>query len=259
VSEFSGKVALVTGAGSGIGRASAQLFAAKGASVLVCDISEKGGAETVSLIQEAGGIAAFEHCDVTDVAAVNAAVAHAVSGFGGLDYAHNNAGAPGVPSLIHEVTDETWHLVVNVTLTGIFNCMRAELAHMVAERRGAIVNTASTAGAGAAPLMPAYTAAKHGVVGLTRSGADYAKRGVRVNAVSPGATRTPMLLDWINGDPATEAMQNSAQPINRMASPEEIAQVAVWLCSDSASYVTGAIVMADGGMTAVSGGGALDT
>ena len=257
--EFAGKAALVTGAASGIGRASAQAFAREGAAVLVCDVDEQGGRETVELIVAAGGTAAFERVDVSKEADVERMVGTAVDLFGQLDFAHNNAGVVGLQSRIEGTPLDAWQNVIDVNLTGVFLCLKHELEHMAARGSGAIVNTASISGLGASPMMVAYTASKHGVVGLTRVVAyDYAKRGIRVNAICPGVTRTPMMMNWIDGNSVVEAVMDASSPLGRMATPEEMAEATVWLCSERASYVNGVMLPVDGGLTALAGGGAAE-
>ena len=255
MSEMNGKVALVTGAGSGIGRSSARAFAARGASVLVCDVTD-GRAETVELITAAGGTAVAVRMDVADDESVAAGVQFAVERFGRLDYAHNNAGIAGTAALLHDWSVDTFRQVLSVNLIGTFTCMKYELAQMVAQGGGVIVNTASTSGLGGTPLMPGYVASKHGVVGLTKGAAvDYAKQNIRINCVCPGSVKTPMIMDWIGGDADILAMHNAAQPIGRMALPEEVAEAVVWLASDQASFVTGVALPIDGAMMAAAGGG----
>lgn len=257
--EFAGKVALVTGAASGIGRASALAFARAGASGLVCDVNESGGAESVALIEAEGGEAAFARVDVSREDDVQRMVATAVERFGQLDFAHNNAGVVGLQSRIEGTSLEAWQQVIDVNLTGVFLCLKHEIEHMAPRGSGAIVNTASISGLGASPMMVAYTASKHGVVGLTRVVAyDYAARGIRVNAVCPGVTRTPMMEDWIGGDPVIQGVMDRSQPIGRMAAPSEMGDAVVWLCSERASFVTGIALPVDGGITALAGGGAAE-
>lgn len=256
---FQERVAIVTGAASGIGRASAQAFAKYGASVLVCDIDKDGGEETVDSITDAGGRAAFQHLDIVDEMQVQEAVRRAVEEFGRLDYAHNNAGVVGPALRIADAPLDSFRQVIDVNLIGTFLCMKYEILQMQQNGGGAIVNTSSISGLGASPLMAAYTASKHGVTGLTRvAGYDYAKRGIRVNALCPGVTRTPMMEGWIGGDPRIEAVMDASVPIGRMASPQEMAEAATWLCSDEASFVTGVALPVDGGLTALAGGGAAD-
>jgi NAD(P)-dependent dehydrogenase (short-subunit alcohol dehydrogenase family) len=260
MSQFDGKAAMVTGAASGIGRASALALAREGAWVLVCDVNADGGAETVRLIEEAGGEAMFRTVDVSQAAHVEQAVAEVVRTFGHLDLAHNNAGVVGLAKRVADTPLESWEEVVAVNLTGVFLCLKYEIAQMEAQGTGgAIVNTSSISGLGASPLMSAYTASKHGVTGLTRvAGYDYAKRGIRINAICPGVTHTPMMEQWIGGDPAIQAVMDASVPIGRMATPEEMAEAVVWLCSDKASFVTGLAMPVDGGLTALAGGGASD-
>jgi NAD(P)-dependent dehydrogenase (short-subunit alcohol dehydrogenase family) len=247
---LAGRVALVTGAAAGIGRASARAFASAGAQVLVADVDAGGGEETVLLIAADGGEATFARADVTDASDAQRLVASAVERWGRLDCAHNNAGILGETGRTAEVALETWHRVIAIDLTGVFLGMRAQLAQMLAQGGGAIVNTSSASGLIGTPGLAAYTAAKHGVVGLTRSAAlEYAQDGIRVNAICPGATQTPMLTRAA-GTPELIEHTLSHQPIGRIADPNEVAQAAVWLCSDAASFVTGAALPVDGGMTA---------
>jgi len=253
--EMDGKVALVTGAGSGIGRCSAQAFAARGAAVLVCDVTD-GRDETVNLITKTGGAAVAATMDVTDEESVAAGIQLAVDGFGRLDYAHNNAGVAGTAALLHEWSTDIFEKVLRVNLIGVFTCMKYELAQMLEQGGGSIVNTASTSGLGGTPLMPGYVASKHGVVGLTKGTAvDYAKKNIRINAVCPGSVKTPMIMDWIAGDEDMLKLHNEAQPIGRMALPEEVAEAVVWLASDHAAFVTGVALPVDGAMMAAAGGG----
>jgi NAD(P)-dependent dehydrogenase (short-subunit alcohol dehydrogenase family) len=247
---LAGKVALVTGGGSGIGRASAQAFAQAGAAVVVADIDEAGGAETVRLITASGGSADFAAADVARAENVADLVAAVVARHGRLDCAHNNAGTTVVGYLTHEIPDEVWGRILAVNLTGVWLCMKHEIAQMLTQGGGAIVNTASVAGlVGAAGA--AYTASKHGVVGLTKRAAlDYAQRGIRVNAVCPGAVRTRMAEDIFAQVPEFEERWLAAEPVGRFAAPEEIATAVVWLCSDAASFVTGVALPVDGGWVA---------
>lgn len=246
---FDGKVALVTGASGGIGRASALMFAASGASVVVSDLQDEKGQETVDLITSAGGTAVFQHCDVSDEAQVKALVAAAVSNFGGLDFAHNNAGVNRPGSNEWETDD--WSLSMNVNLSAVMFCMREEIAAMQERGVGAIVNTASVNGLVGNPSQPGYCASKHGVVGLTRSAAlRYAKEGIRVNAVCPGVVDTPMVEQIAKVPQYREAIEKMT-PMGRMAQPEEIAGAVMWLCSEQSSFVTGHPLVIDGGATAI--------
>ena len=245
---LSGKVALVTGAGSGIGRAAAQAFAHSGAAVMVSDVNDEGGQETVALIEAAGGKAAYQRCDVGNGEDIKALVAAAVERFGGLDCAFNNAGINNLAA--DEYEDENWDRSIGINLTGVMRCMREEAAVMLERGGGAIVNTASINGLVGNPQQPGYTATKHGVIGLTRHGAlRWAKAGIRVNAVCPGVIETGMTAPLV-ANAETRKLLDSMTPIGRMGKPEEIAAAVVWLCSDAASFVTGHPMVIDGGATA---------
>jgi NAD(P)-dependent dehydrogenase (short-subunit alcohol dehydrogenase family) len=244
-----GKVAMVTGAGGGIGRASALAFARSGASVLVSDVHDGNGEETVALIRNMGGTAAYQRCDVSDGAQVKAMVAAAVDRFGRLDCAFNNAGINSVA--LDEYEDAVWDRALSVNLKGVMLCMREAAAVMLKQGGGSIVNTASINGVVGNPAQPAYTAAKHGVVGLTRHGAlRWAKAGIRVNAVCPGVIDTAMTAQAV-ANPQARAMIESMTPMGRMGRAEEIAEAVVWLCSDAASFITGQPLLVDGGVTAI--------
>jgi len=243
-----GKAALVTGGGSGLGRASAIAFARAGATVTVADVDADGGKETAALVfEEAGGDAEFVRADVTDPDDVAAMVDKAVSRWGRLDCAVNNAGTTGPGAPTADYTLEDWNRTVGLNLTGVFLCLRYEIPAML-EHGGAIVNMASGAGLVGFPGLPAYVASKHGVVGLTRAAAlEYAPQGVRVNAICPGSTRTPMLESFMGGDEKVERMMTRSVPLGRLGRPEEIAEAVVWLCSDAASFVVGHALAVDGG------------
>ena len=248
MSVLEGKAALVTGGGSGLGRASAIALARAGATVTVADVDEQGGKETAALVsEEAGGDADFVRADVTQADEVEAMVDKAVARWGRLDCALNNAGTTGVSAPTADYTLDDWNRAIALNLTGVFLCLKYELPAML-ERGGAIVNMASGAGLVGFPGLPAYVASKHGVVGLTRAAAlEYASQGVRVNAICPGSTRTPMLEGFMGGDEQVERMMTRAVPLGRLGRPEEIAEAVVWLCSDAASFVVGHSLAVDGG------------
>ena len=248
MSVLEGKAALVTGGGSGLGRASAIALARAGATVTVADVDEEGGKETAALVsEEAGGDAEFVRADVTRPNEVEAMVDKAVARWGHLDCALNNAGTTGVSAPTADYTLDDWNRAIALNLTGVFLCLKYELPAML-ERGGAIVNMASGAGLVGFPGLPAYVASKHGVVGLTRAAAlEYASQGVRVNAICPGSTRTPMLEGFMGGDEQVERMMTRAVPLGRLGRPQEIAEAVVWLCSDAASFVVGHSLAVDGG------------
>ncbi|WP_172381860.1 glucose 1-dehydrogenase [Streptomyces sp. MNP-20] len=246
-----GKVAVVTGAAAGIGRAAAQVFSAHGARLVLADIDAEGGEGTVALVEQNGGKAVFLSTDVTVADQVDAMVEAAMRTFGRLDCAFNNVGIDGDSAPLAESTDSNWQRVTDVNLTGMYLCMRAELRVMAAQQAGSVVNTSSIAGlVGVNMGLSAYTAAKHGVVGLTKAAAlEYADKNIRVNAVCPGAVRTALLDHVIRSGALTEEQARGLQPLGRLGAPHEIAQAAAWLCSDHASFVTGIAMPVDGGAT----------
>jgi NAD(P)-dependent dehydrogenase (short-subunit alcohol dehydrogenase family) len=248
VQDFAGKAVLVTGGGSGLGQAAARILAGRGAGVMVADLNEDGGAATVEQCEAAGGEAVFTRADVTRNDEVAALVDATVKRWGRLDGALNNAGTTGPSKPTADYTLEEWNAVVALNLTSVFLCLKHEIPQMVAQGGGAIVNTSSGAGLVGFPGLPGYVATKHGVIGLTRAAAlEYVKAGVRINAICPGSTRTPMLEGFMGGNAEIErAMENSA-PIGRLAHPDEIAEAMVWLLSDAASFVVGHAFAVDGG------------
>lgn len=246
-----GKVGIVTAAGAGIGRASALAFAAEGAKVVVSDIIPEAGEETVSLIREANGEAVFFQCNVTDEEEVMSLVDKTLETYGRLDWAHNNAGigAPNVP--VAEVKAADWNKVMSVCLEGMYYCIKHQVKAMLKTGGGAIVNTSSSSGLVGTPFQSAYSAAKFGVNGLTKTVAlEYAKQGIRVNSICPGMTMTAAVEQWMKDAPdEAEGLKNSV-PMGRLGKPEDQANAAVWLCSEKASYVTGVALSVDGGLLA---------
>lgn len=243
-------VTIVTGGASGIGRAAATRFAREGSNVVVADLDEDGGAETVELIEDSGGEATFVETDISDPDDVQAMVDAAVETYGGLDHAFNNAGIEGENAPSSDQPLDNWDQVINVNLKGVFLSLRAEIPAMLEDGGGAIVNTSSVAGVVGYPGLAPYVASKHGVIGLTKTAAvEYSRDGVRVNAICPGVIDTPMIAraDEATGGGTQQII--AATPIGRLGEPEEIGDAAVWLCSDEASFVTGEAFVADGGLT----------
>ena len=238
---FAGKVAFVTGAASGIGRAAALAFAREGASVVAADVSEQGNQETARLIEEQGGRALAVRCDVTRAEDVKAALDKTVEAFGRLDFAFNNAGIePRKPAPTADYEEEEWNRIIDINLRGVFLCMKHEIPLILKQGGGAIVNTSSGAGIIGIKGSPAYTAAKHGVIGLTQAAAlDYAAQNIRINAVCPGYIDTPMMGRFTGGTPEGRAKVIAEEPVGRMGKPEEIAAAVVWLCSDAAAFIVG--------------------
>lgn len=254
---MNGKVAIVTGGGQGMGRAAALAYAREGAKVVVADLNEKTGEETAQLVNKNGGEAVFIKTDVTKSADVEAMVQKAVDAFGRLDYAFNNAGylPPGNIDNLLEMSEEDWDKIQGVNLKGVWLCLKYEIPQMLKDGGGAIVNTSSVFGMVGAPGLPGYISSKHGVVGITKSAAlQFAKQGIRVNTICPGSTLTPGLeeLIAIQGDDvkAGEEKRIAFHPIGRLGTSEDMAEAAVWLCSDAASFVTGAVIPVDGAYTA---------
>lgn len=247
-----GKVAIITGAASGIGRGAAMVFARHGARLVLGDIDDAGGEETAKAITETGADAVFVRTDVASATDVDAMVQTAMARYGRLDCAFNNAGIEGAQQPLAESTEENWDQVTAVNLKGVWLCLRSEVALMQRSGGGAIVNTSSVAGLVGVPFgMSAYTAAKHGVIGLTKAAAlEYATAGIRVNAICPGGIRTAMLDRGIAAGIVTAEQAAALQPVNRLGTPEEVGQTAAWLCSDQSSFITGHAIAVDGGYVA---------
>jgi len=249
---FTGKVAFVTGAAGGIGRATALAFARAGASVVVADVSENENQETARMIEEVGGRALAVRCDVRRAEDVQTALDKTVETFGRLDAAFNNAGVEQLPKAMIDITEDEWDRIIGIDLRGVFLCMKYEIPLMLKQGGGAIVNTSSGAGIKAFKDQSAYVAVKHGVVGLTKAVAlDYASQNIRVNAVCPGIVDTPM-MDRFGGGTAEGKEKELAgaalaEPIGRAGKPDEIAAAVLWLCSDNASFVVGSAMVVDGG------------
>jgi NAD(P)-dependent dehydrogenase (short-subunit alcohol dehydrogenase family) len=248
---FDGKVALVTGSGAGIGAVTARAFARAGAAVVVTDVDVEGGKTTVEAIRSDGGWAEFFAADVTDPEAVKALVRFAVDTFGGLHFAHNNAGVLGESARLTDSDDEIWFRTVQINLNAVYLGMKHQIPAILDSGGGAVVNTSSYAGLVAVPFASAYVASKHGVIGLTKAAAvEFGKKGVRVNAVCPGSARTKMNIERVAGNPAIEEAMTDVSPMKRFVEPEEVANAVLWLCSEDASFVNGHALAVDGGALA---------
>lgn len=247
---FSEKVAIVTGGASGIGSKTAQLFSRNGAKVVVSDVSVKEGEKVSSLIQKDGGEALFVKADVSKPEECQALVEQTVNHFGRLDYACNAAGISGEQNLVADHSIDGWHKVIEINLSGVFYCMKYEIPAMIQSGGGSIVNIASILGLVAFAGAPAYVASKHGVVGLSATAAvEYAKENIRVNNVGPGFIKTPMTSDFREDKELLDQIV-SLHPMGRLGEPDEVAELIIWLCSDKASFVTGAYYAVDGGYLA---------
>ena len=249
---LTGQVALVTGAARGIGRATALAFAERGIKVVVADINVKGAAQTVSLIEQAGGSALFINCDVREEEQVKQLIATTVASYGSLDYAFNNAGIEMENQRLHYGSLSSFEMIMDVNVKGVWLCMKYQLQQMLAQGSGAIVNAASVAGLGAAPKMAVYSASKHAVLGLTRCAAiEYARKNIRVNAVCPAVIDTDMYRRIAEVDPGLAERIPQLHPMGRVGRVEEIAQTVMYLCSEGAGFTTGHALAVDGGMTAI--------
>jgi NAD(P)-dependent dehydrogenase (short-subunit alcohol dehydrogenase family) len=247
---FAGKVAFVTGAASGIGRATALAFACEGARVVVADISECGNQETARIIEERGGRALAVACDVTRSEDVKAALDKAIEASGRLDFAFNNAGSEQAIMPAADLAEEEWDRIVRVNLRSVFLCMKYEIPLMLKQGNGVIVNTSSGAGVKGIAGQAAYCAAKHGIIGLTKAAAlDYAASNIRVNAICPGIIDTSMMDRFTGGTARGRERVIAKEPVGRMGKPEEIAEAVLWLCLDAAAFVIGHALVIDGGQT----------
>ncbi|MGB0932581.1 MAG: SDR family NAD(P)-dependent oxidoreductase [Chitinophagales bacterium] len=248
---FSNQSIIITGAASGIGKATALFFAEKGANVVVSDIHVENGNKVVATIEAMGGNAIFVKTNVADNSEVEALIQECVHHFGGLGMMINNAGIGGDLKFFEQITDKDWNQIIAINQTGVFYCMRAALKVMKAQRKGVIINTSSVAGLGSAARMGAYAASKHAVIGMTKTAAvEYAKYGIRVNAICPTVIKTPMGDSYASSDPKITEMIKHTIPMKRFGEAEEVAKTIGWLCSEDASFITGHAIRIDGGMMA---------
>jgi NAD(P)-dependent dehydrogenase (short-subunit alcohol dehydrogenase family) len=248
---FSHRVAFVTGAANGIGKATANAFSASGAHVVLADTNIEVGQEVASEIRELGGSAHFIRCDVSKASDVEEAVKEAVKRFGRIDFAFNNAGIEGEQGSTADCTASNWQRVLDVNLTGVWHCMKYQIPEMLRQGGGTIVNCSSVAGLVGFEGIPAYVASKHGVVGLTKCAAlELAKKNIRVNAVCPGVIQTPMIERFTHGEAQAQRLLVDGEPIGRVGQPSEVAMAVLWLCSSQSTFVTGHCMAVDGGWTA---------
>lgn len=252
MNNFSDKVVLITGAGNGIGRATALAFAQQGASVVVADMNRGDGEETAAMITQGGGIATFILCDVTKDQDVQSMVDGTIETYGKLDIAFNNAGIEIEQSKLADGDEATYDKIMDVNVKGVWRCMKYQIPALLKQTTSAIVNTASIAGLGAAPKMSIYSASKHAVIGLTKSAAvEYGKKGLRVNAICPAVIDTEMFRRATQNDPQKEQYVKSLHPVGRIGQPDEVAAAVLYLCSDLAGFTTGVALPIDGGATAI--------
>jgi NAD(P)-dependent dehydrogenase (short-subunit alcohol dehydrogenase family) len=245
------KVALITGGASGIGRATANVFAREGAKIAIADMDTTQGEETAHQICTSGGEAIFVKTDVSKSSDIEILVKKTVDTFGQLDCAFNNAGIFGRSALLADFTEDDWDQLININLKGVWLCMKYEIPHMLKRGGGSIVNASSVSGLVGSKSSPLYAASKHGVTGLTRTAAlQYADKNIRVNCTCPGAIHTPMLEHIFSHNPANREKYTAAAPLGRLAKPEEVAEAVAWLCSDAAGYITGVALPVDGGWVA---------
>lgn len=249
--QFKNKVAFVTGGSTGIGRATALAFAENGARVVLADVNEDAGMQTVQLIEKNGGTAVFVKCNVAHFDDVKAAIEKTISLYGSLDFAFNNAGIEGQSGSTADCSEENWQKVIDINLKGVWLCMKYQIPQMIKQGGGSIVNCASIAGVVGFMGSPAYVASKHGVVGLTKTAAlEFAKSNVRINAVCPGVIQTPMIDRFTQGNAQAQQQLTAAEPIGRVGQPDEIASAVLWLCTDGAAFVVGHPMVIDGGWVA---------
>lgn len=248
---FKDKVAIITGAADGIGRATALAFAREGAKLVLSDVQDREGEALAEAIRSEGGACMYVHCDISQPAQVKAMVEAGVKQFGRLDIAYNNAGIEGEMAFTADSHEENFDRVIGTNLKGVWACMKYEIPEMLKHNKGAIVNCSSVAGLIGSQGMPVYVASKHGVIGLTKNAAlEYARQGIRVNAVCPAGVKTPMLNRIVQGSPGLGDQLDAMHPIGHAAQPEEIAEAVLYLCSDHASFITGHELVVDGGYTA---------
>ena len=243
---FKDKDALITGGSFGIGKATAVAFAERGARIVIADVISNE--ETIEQIRSTGAEVSFIHCDVSNESSIRAMIKQTLLLYKTLDYAFNNAGIEGLSAPTHDCTTENWDKTISVNLKGVWLCMKYEIAQMLKQGKGVIVNNASIAGLVGFPNIPAYVASKHGVIGLTKNAAlEYAKSGIRVNVVCPGVIKTPMIDRFTGKNKEVEKQFESLEPVGRLGEPEEVAEAVIWLCSDGSSFVTGHSLVVDGG------------